>query len=186
MADRQEGGDSQIEGGEPLTYLETGAAQGRPEQGGGDPGPASHWCYQCNKEVVVEPEQGGDPGSMVCIECRSGFVEALTTAQTVPDVRRAQRRRRHRRVVAGLSPATAAARQMVPLSEALDHLYPQQLMQVLQLLGQAANRSNSPAPGSQDQEVCSPILNYPCIEASRSISLLKTLDRSTKFFICSV
>ncbi|CAM6082718.1 unnamed protein product [Calypogeia fissa] len=151
MADGQEQ-TPHIGTGEPSPHTETAGGQSRPEHGSEDAGPAAHWCYQCNKEVVVEPEQGGGPGSMVCTECQSGFVEALATAQTVPDVRRAQRRRRHRRVVAGVSPATAAARQMVPLSEALEHLYPQQLMQVLQMLGQATNRSNSPATGPQETE----------------------------------
>ncbi|KAL2619889.1 hypothetical protein R1flu_000094 [Riccia fluitans] len=112
-----------------------------------------HWCYHCSKEVIAEAEAEGAPDSMVCSECRSGFIEALTTAQTVPDVRRERRRRRRATttVLAGASPG-AARRHMVPLSEALEHLYPQQLMQFIHLLGQAASRSNNGQATLQDDE----------------------------------
>ncbi|KAL3692426.1 hypothetical protein R1sor_006077 [Riccia sorocarpa] len=109
-----------------------------------------HWCYQCSKEVIAEAEAEGVPDSTVCSECRSGFIEALATAQTVPDVRRAQRRRRRRATTAMI--AGASPRHMLPLSEALEHLYPQQLVQVLHLLGQAANRSNNGQATTQDEE----------------------------------
>ncbi|OAE22339.1 hypothetical protein AXG93_1024s1070 [Marchantia polymorpha subsp. ruderalis] len=126
-------------------------------QGAGETISAGHWCHQCQKEVIAEAEVDGGTDSMVCSECRSGFIEALATAQTLPDVRRAQRRRRRRAtataaIIAGASPGGATARQMVPLSEALEHLYPQQLLQVLQLLGQATNRSNNAPPASLDEE----------------------------------
>lgn len=98
-----------------------------------------HWCYQCNKEVIVE--SGGDEQGMVCVECRSGFVEIMSTAVAVPDVRRAQRHRRHQ---GGAGNIHLHGRRGGSLVEALDHLYPQQLMQVLQLLGQASHTSSQP------------------------------------------
>eukprot|EP00252_Welwitschia_mirabilis_P001093 TRINITY_DN11051_c0_g1_i1.p1 TRINITY_DN11051_c0_g1~~TRINITY_DN11051_c0_g1_i1.p1 ORF type:complete len:409 (+),score=68.44 TRINITY_DN11051_c0_g1_i1:515-1741(+) len=36
---------------------------------------AAYWCYQCEKEVTLEPTD------MVCSECRNGFVEAVAAAQ---------------------------------------------------------------------------------------------------------
>ncbi|KAL2619877.1 hypothetical protein R1flu_000082 [Riccia fluitans] len=147
----------QIEGGTPALPTDgsssdtSGGQTGHQQAQSAVPG---HWCYQCSKEVIAEPQTEGVPDSMVCSECRSGFIEALTTAQTVPDVRRAQRRRRRRAtadILAGASPG-ATPRHMVPLSEALEHLYPQQLMQVMHLLGQAARRSNNGQATSQGDE----------------------------------
>lgn len=37
-----------------------------------------HWCYHCDKRVVVET-QAGQPDEVVCNECKLGFVESMLT-----------------------------------------------------------------------------------------------------------
>ncbi|KAJ7531055.1 hypothetical protein O6H91_14G030800 [Diphasiastrum complanatum] len=110
---------------------------------GNDDAPTCYWCYQCNKEVSAETVGDGAEddlsSGMVCTECRSGFIEAMDTARA--DLDRALRRRRRR---------VAAQGRTVSLLDALERLYPQQLMQIFQMLDQAS-RSNNTRLTSQEQ-----------------------------------
>eukprot|EP01018_Ginkgo_biloba_P015336 Gb_29787 [translate_table: standard] len=99
------------------------------------------WCYLCSKVVSAEPERPGDNSEMVCSDCRSGFIEAMTAAQSLPDVRQAQHRRRRR------------GGRLSQSIESLESVYSQQLSQLFHLLGQSSrNTSVSDQGHRSDQE----------------------------------
>lgn len=83
----------------------------------------AYWCYQCNKEVSLEPHE--EESEMVCSECRHGFVEAMATAQRAQHDRMANnaraRRQRHARV-----------------ERTADSSYHRQVLRVLRLFSRAA------------------------------------------------
>lgn len=83
----------------------------------------AYWCYQCNKEVSLEPHE--EESEMVCSECRHGFVEAMATAQRAQHDRMANnarpRRQRHVRV-----------------ERTADSSYHRQVLRVLRLFSRAA------------------------------------------------
>ncbi|KAJ7278087.1 hypothetical protein O6H91_Y229000 [Diphasiastrum complanatum] len=118
--------------------------------GGADPERSEYWCYQCNKEVVALREQGVLEDSrsrgVVCAECRNGFIEVITTAQ--PDLQRGSRRRRRAR--GGTRTPT------VELSETLEHLYPHQLMQLMQLLSEATPFNDTTLPAVDENHAAGP------------------------------
>lgn len=94
-------------------------------------GQASFWCYLCSKIVLAEPERPGDNLEMVCSDCRSGFIEAMNTSQTLPDVHRSNHRRRRR---GGGSSGHSV--------ESLESVYSNHISQVFHRLGQTS-RDNS-------------------------------------------
>ncbi|EFJ07473.1 hypothetical protein SELMODRAFT_429694 [Selaginella moellendorffii] len=101
--------------------------------GDGDESPR-YFCYQCEKEVAVAGAQDG----MTCAECEGGFVEAIATAAAAaPEFGRQSRRRRRR------------AHDTIPLSDALEHMYPHQMLQMVQILLEAS-RANSRQGASSD------------------------------------
>lgn len=94
-------------------------------------GQASFWCYLCSKIVLAQPERPGDNLEMVCSDCRSGFIEAMNTSQTLPDVHRSNHRRRRR--------GGGSSGQSV---ESLESVYSNHISQVFHRLGQTS-RDNS-------------------------------------------
>jgi len=106
------------------------------------PAQASFWCYLCSKIVLAEPERPGDNLEMVCSDCHSGFIEAMNTSQTFPDVHRPHHRRRRR---GGGSSGHSV--------ESLESVYSNQISQVFQRLGQTSRDNSVIDQGHQsDQE----------------------------------
>lgn len=106
------------------------------------PGQVSFWCYLCSKIVLAEPERPGDNLEMVCSDCHSGFIEAMNTSQTFPDVHRPHHRRRRR---GGGSSGHSV--------ESLESVYSNQISQVFQRLGQTSRDNSVIDQGHQsDQE----------------------------------
>ncbi|EFJ30648.1 hypothetical protein SELMODRAFT_451322 [Selaginella moellendorffii] len=157
---------------QPEASSSSNVASSSSHSGEGNADNPGYWCYQCRKEVTVEAREDG-PSVMICSECRNGFVEPLgspppRTGEEAPgrslNISSSNNngsssdshgypgntlRRRRRR---GNTPTVARTpqAQAVSLTDAFGQLYPQQLVHVLQLLGQAARANNENNSGSSD------------------------------------
>ncbi|VFQ81938.1 unnamed protein product [Cuscuta campestris] len=89
-----------------------------------DPDSLHHWCYHCDKRVSIETLP--DLPDVVCRECKNGFVESISTVESIS-------------VVA--APPASESDQIGDFPNFSDQFY-----QVLRLIAQAAREDDAPPP----------------------------------------